>query len=145
MRINGKSCSVSGGKNGNTAAADLARQRTLDILNRSIQANIEMRGKGYSRQMVFEGMILWFKRRQANKMISNLLIKRSRGVTAAVPPDYQLMHQNDRYGKDGDYQSDNIIFIHRILFACLRIFSVAFCMENCDPHQRKFCAKSMHI
>ena len=64
---------------------------------------------------------------------------------SSFAPDMRLMQQDHRYGKNGDHQSDNIIFIHKILCMCGAIFSFAFCMENCNPRWFKLCAKSMHI
>ncbi len=48
-----------------------------------------------------------------------------------VLPDVELMQQDDRYGKNGDHQSDDIVFIHETLCMCVGIFRCAFCMENC--------------
>jgi hypothetical protein len=62
-----------------------------------------------------------------------------------VPLDSQLMQQDDRYGKNSDHKSDNIIFIHKSLCMCVGIFRFAFGMENGDPRLFEFSAKSMHI
>ena len=52
---------------------------------------------------------------------------------AVWSPDMQLMHQDNRYGKDGDHQSNNIIFIHKTLCMCVGIIYFAFCMEKYNP------------
>jgi hypothetical protein len=63
----------------------------------------------------------------------------------SIAPDFQLMQQNDRYGKDGDHQSDNIIFIHKTLFLCVGIIRFAFCMENYDPRSLNYLQNSCTV